>query len=78
MGCSGEVECLGGSGGGLEGDLVAECFEFADVVALLVRERDASPAHSPPFLELGEATNRPTGTVPINQRGEWSDLSQCG
>jgi hypothetical protein len=24
MGCSGEAECLGGSGSGLEGDLVAE------------------------------------------------------
>jgi hypothetical protein len=35
MGCSGEGECLGGSGGGLEGDFVAEGFEFADVVALL-------------------------------------------
>ena len=35
MGCSGEVEWLGGSGGGLQGDLVAEGFEFADVVAFL-------------------------------------------
>jgi len=35
MGCSGEVECLGGSGSGLQGDFVAEGFELADVVALL-------------------------------------------
>jgi hypothetical protein len=33
MGCSGEVEYLL-SGGGFEGDFVAEGFELADVVAL--------------------------------------------
>src|SRR5665647_164533 len=41
LGCSGEVECLGGSGGGLQGDPVAEGFEFADVVALLAFWVDA-------------------------------------
>jgi hypothetical protein len=40
MDCSGEVEYLL-SGGGFEGDLVAEGFELADVVALLVFWVDA-------------------------------------
>ena len=35
MGCSGEVEYLGGSGSWFESDLVAERFELTDVVALL-------------------------------------------
>jgi hypothetical protein len=36
-----EVECWGGSGGRFEGDLVADGFEFADVVALLTFWVDA-------------------------------------
>jgi hypothetical protein len=41
MGCSGEVECLGGSDSGFEGDFVAEGFELSDVVALLTVWVDA-------------------------------------